>query len=370
VNAREKLEGPATRADGSDVADGDLSGELLRMIEQVTGHGERHDGGHGAGNSDGLRLSEDLYLDSLGRVQLQTALEQRLGVELEDDALASATTLGELQALVDEAAGLRLAPSGAVPASEAVVAKDDAQDAARRDNEEGSHLYPRWPWSWPVRWVRIAFLEAVLRPMVWLLAAPTVKRGSGKLPDGPLLVIANHVTAYDGALVLYALPARLRRRMAIAMSGEMLLDFRRGRNQGNVVLNLLAPAAYWLLTALFNVYPLPRQRGFRKSFAHAGEAMDLGYGVLIFPEGTRSRNGALQPFRPGIGLLAAELHTPVVPVALMGLGALREEHARWFRSGRLEVRVGEVIPVEEELDAVARTARFEASLRQLSERGQ
>ena len=82
-----------------------------------------------------------------------------------------------------------------------------------------------------------------MRPLVWILAAPRVTRQTTDLPPGPLLIIANHVTAYDGALILYALPAKLRRNVAVAMSGEMLLDLRHGRNQGNIFLNLLAPAA-------------------------------------------------------------------------------------------------------------------------------
>ena len=346
-----------------------LDGELLRMIEQVTGQRATS----AAGNEAALRLSEDLYLDSLGRVQLQTALEQRLGVELEDDVLASVGTLEELRAIVEKAAGLRLAPGpadalGPEASAEAVqraAVGKVPQTAGGADESAARPVYPRWPWSWPVRWARVAFLEAVMRPLVWLLAGPKVRRGRGALPGGPLLVIANHVTAYDGALVLYALPGRVRRRMVIAMSGEMLEDFRRGRNQGNVVLNALAPAAYWLMTGLFNVYPLPRLHGFRRSFAHAGEAMDRGYGVLIFPEGTRSRSGAMQPFRPGIGLLAAELCVPVVPVALIGLGELREEPGRWFRSGRLEVRMGDAIPVDDALEPAARTEMYEAGLRRL-----
>jgi long-chain acyl-CoA synthetase len=209
------------------------------------------------------------------------------------------------------------------------------------------------------------FIEVVMRPLIWLLAAPRVVRRTGKFPQGPVLVIANHVTAYDGALVLYALPGRLRRQMAIAMSGEILLDLRRGRNQGSTLLNVLAPVTYWLVTALFNVFPLPRLRGFRSSFAHAGEAMDRGYSVLIFPEGHRSEDGTLQPFRPGIGLLAQKSHVAVVPVALIGLGEMRSKGGRWFRSGRLEIRLGEAVSVDEEAEPVELTARFEKSVRRL-----
>jgi long-chain acyl-CoA synthetase len=332
---------------------------LVNMIAEVTG--ERV-----ASDEDRLRLSEDLHLDSLGRVQLQSALEQRLGLELEDDAIAGVATLGALRAMLERQAGTERRPVTERSADvQSDVAPSQVEATKARESGASEHRYPQWPWTWPIRAIRIAFVEGVMRPLIWLLAAPRVVRQTGELPQGPLLVIANHVTAYDGALVLYALPARLRRQMAIAMSGEMLLDLRRGRNQDSALLNLLAPVAYWLVTALFNVFPLPRQRGFRRSFAHAGEAMDRGFSVLIFPEGTRSRDGKLQPFRPGIGLLAQESRVPVVPVALIGLGEMRVAKARWFRSGQLEVHLGEAVPIDEGAKAAELTARLEESVQRL-----
>jgi long-chain acyl-CoA synthetase len=343
---------------------------LANVIAEVTG--ERV-----SGEDDRLRLSEDLHLDSLGRVQLQSVLQQRLGLELADDAIARVETLGDLQEMVENEAGgghLSGAADAVAEGSSAAGPSADAEPGVpprqieatkARESAASEHMYPRWPWAWPVSAIRIAFVEGVMRPLIWLLAAPRIVRRTGEFPQGPVLVIANHVTAYDGALVLYALPRRLRRQMAIAMSGEMLLDLRRGRNQNNVMLNLLAPAGYWLVTTLFNVFPLPRLRGFRRSFAHAGEAMDRGYSVLIFPEGTRSRDGKLQAFRPGIGLLAQESRVPVVPVALIGLDDLRTGKMRWFRSGRLEVRLGEAVPLDDGAGPAELTARFEKSVRRL-----
>jgi long-chain acyl-CoA synthetase len=331
---------------------------LLEMIAEVTG--ERV-----AGDDDSLRLSEDLHLDSLGRVQLQSTLEHRLGVEVDDDAIAGVETLGDLRKMVKMEVGMSSVPQVTESPFVSHAAEADVFRPQTATEAASEPVYPRWPWSWPVRAIRIAFVELVMRPLIWILAAPRVVRSAAKLPDGPVLVIANHVTAYDGALVLYALPGRLRRRMAVAMSGEMLLDFRSGRNQGSAFVNLLAPAAYWLVVALFNVFPLPRRRGFRKSFAHAGEAMDQGDSVMVFPEGTRSRDGEMQRLRPGIGLLAQESGVPVLPVALIGLGQMRRGEVRWFRSGLLEVRVGEVISVDEGVGPEELTARFEESLRRL-----
>jgi long-chain acyl-CoA synthetase len=340
---------------------------LLNMIAEITGESPSA--------HDQLRLSEDLHLDSLGRVQLQSVLEQRLGLELEDDAIAGVETLGDLRALLEwkEGAGLssqavgNTAETGPTPMSSDKIpmAVSPLQVTPPKERGASEHVFPRWPWSWPICAARIAFLELVMRPLIWLLAAPRVVRESTALPLAPVLVIANHVTAYDGALILYALPGKLRRRVAIAMSGEMLLDLRRRRNQQSTLDKLLAPAAYWLVTALFNVFPLPRLRGFRKSFAHAGEAMDRGYSVLIFPEGTRSPNGALHPFRPGIGLLAQQSRVPVVPIALIGLGEMRMKKTRWFRSGQLEVHVGQAINIEEGAEPEQLTARLEESVRRL-----
>jgi long-chain acyl-CoA synthetase len=382
--ASEQLQGRQRPAQEAAHSNTDI---VLAEIAEITGEPS-------PGTEDSLRLGEDLHLDSLGRVQLQSALEQRLGLELADDAFATVETLGDLRAILAAESGpgvsgqvlvQKEASPAARPSSE--PSPSTAQPNGRRvDRHAGpaqpasrsaealreltsENLYPRWPWLWPFAALRSAFLELVIRPLVWFLGAPRVVFKTSELPAGPLLVIANHITAYDGALVLYALPGKLRRRMAIAMSGEMLLDYRLGRNQGNALLNLAAPPQYWLVTALFNVFPLPRLHGFRRSFTHAGEAMDRGYSVMIFPEGERNFDGNLRPFRAGIGLLAQESRVPILPVALIGLDeVVRLEERRWaawFRSGKLEIRVGEVIPVEDDVDPAALTAKLEAAVRAL-----
>ena len=113
----------------------------------------------------------------------------------------------------------------------------------------------------------MAFLEIIARPLTWFLAAPRVV-GPQDLPSSePVLIVANHVTAYDGPLIEYALPGPMRRHIAVAMSGEMLDDFRHARNPkdppGRKRFYILGPPAYWLVTALFNVFPLPQARDFR-----------------------------------------------------------------------------------------------------------
>jgi long-chain acyl-CoA synthetase len=367
---------------------------LLALVAEIAG--EKPPAG-----GDELRLSDDLHLDSLGRVQLTAALEERLADPPADGAVDQARTLGDLRNLVT--AGGRDSESGTggsrplranlqspapvpepndnrVPesrgaadglAAEATMTKaaesgfDDAELA-----EKTKYVYPRWPWCGVIRAVRIAFLEAIAQPLVRLLAKPEVVAPHAVVSEEPMLIICNHVTAYDGPLVLYALPSLLRRNVATAMSGEILEDFRHFRNpernpSGRKRFMLLGPIAYWLLTALYNVFPLPNRRDVQRSFAHAGAALDRGYNVLIFPEGTRSAVGVLGRFRPGIGLLVKQSHTSVLPVAILGLGELKARGRGWFRSGRIEVRVGEPIRFGPDESEGAITSRLHAEVETL-----
>jgi long-chain acyl-CoA synthetase len=223
------------------------------------------------------------------------------------------------------------------------------------------------------QWARVAFLEIITRPLVWFLANPRViaPARNDELAEtkAPMLIIANHVTAYDGPLVQYALPGRTRRRIAAAMSGEMLEDFRHFRNPehgpGQGRFSLFGPIYYFLLTALFNVFPLPRSRDFQRSFAHTGEALDHGFNVMIFPEGTRSAFGQLARFRPGIGLLVRQSHVPVLPVAIRGLGEMKKRGKGWFRSGKIEIRIGQPIEFPLEATEAAITTRLHSEVEAL-----
>jgi long-chain acyl-CoA synthetase len=361
---------------------------LLKLIADISGE-------EPVGVGDELRLTEDLHLDSLNRVQLAASLEERLGVAPESGLLEEARTLGDLRTLVaGKAEGARVADGPTVAAKTKTRREWGTQtelppatrgeqrdsgspfppqsaeeiDAAAEPTRE-KYIYPHWPWARPVQWTRTAFIEAVAQPLVWLLAHPKVIAPETLMTDEPLLIVANHVTAFDGPLVQYALPGPVRRRIAAAMAGDMLEDYRHFRNPdrkpGQRSFYLPGPLIYMLLTALFNVFPLPRQRNFQRSFAHAGEAMDHGYNVMLFPEGTRSVAGTLARFRGGIGLLAKQSGAMVLPVAIRGLGELKSGSRRWFRSGTIEVHVGEPIRFAPEETEAAITARLHAEVERL-----
>ena len=274
--------------------------------------------------SNGLSLSanlaDDLKLDSLGRVELLSALEDQYQIELDEAAITEATTVADVERIVSEGRSSAVA-----------------------------YPYPRWAMRFPMTLIRPLVYHLFFLPLTWIMCRVRVA-GAERLANvkGPVLFISNHITHVDAPLILSALPWRYRTSLAIAMAGEMLRDWRQN-----------AKVKYALGAGIFNVFSLPRQSGFRQSFAYAGEATDRGYSVLIFPEGTETKDGRLQPFRAGIGLLASELNVPIVPIMLDGLFELKQKRQFFVRPGTVSVTFGEPIMFSADLDPAEITKTLE-----------
>ncbi len=263
-------------------------------------------------------LAEGAKLDSLARVELVAALEERFHVEIDEAALTPATTMAEVEALVAEGTAGATVP----------------------------FPYPGWAQEPPAAWLRPALRELLLLPVTRLLCPVTVigrERLAGLAP--PVLIVANHVTMADPVLLLSALPRRLRR-VAVAMEGERLRRYRHPSPDAAWPERLGGPLLYAFLGVLLNVFSLPKKSGFRKSFAFAGESVERGYGVLVFPEGVRTPDGALRPFLPGIGLLVEGLRVPVLPALIQGLFALKAVGRRTARPGEVSVIFGAPVVYE------------------------
>jgi len=123
--------------------------------------------------------------------------------------------------------------------------------------------------------------------------------------------------------------------------------------------------SYFLASLVFNIFPLPqRESGTREALRYAGALVADGYSILIFPEGRRTDAGEVARFQPGVGMLAARLGVPVVPVRLEGLERVLHKDARFPAPGRASVRFGEPLRFAGE-DAGEVSRRVEAAVRAL-----
>lgn len=262
-------------------------------------------------------LEAQLNLSSLDRVELMSALEERYQVDLSEARFTDVATVGQLEKLLRE------------PPKASVAMK-----------------YPRWPQNWFVTAVRIFVYYLLVWPATYLLASPRI-RGRENLRGlrGPALVISNHVTYVDIGWILAGLPARFRHRLATAMRAERIETMLKPPKQMNILERISERWSYFLVFALFNIFPLPKESGFRQSFSFAGDLADRSWNILIFPEGITTPDGEQQPFRSGIGLLAKQLSLPVIPMRLDGLYDMKKANRILHRPGRVRVSIGEPVQV-------------------------
>ena len=268
-----------------------------------------------ADGSRNVSLETELNLSSLDRVELLSALESKYQVDLSEAKFSEAATVGQIEQLV-----------------------------RTPQRSLAGHAYPRWPQHPLVTLLRMAVYYTLTWPATYLLAAPRIKgRKNLRGIHGPVLVIANHVTSVDIGWILAALPARFRHRLATAIGGERLTAMRHPPQDLPFLDRLLNRVSYFLVVALFNVFPLPKQSGFLKSFHFAGDLVDRGWSILVFPEGVTTENGQLGPFRSGIGLLATRLHVPIVPIKLEGLFERKQANRKFAWPGQVRVSIGRVM---------------------------
>ncbi|WP_082487855.1 lysophospholipid acyltransferase family protein [Leifsonia sp. Root112D2] len=208
--------------------------------------------------------------------------------------------------------------------------------------------------SRPLAVARFIAQRVLLKPLVWSLTRVTVmhKEKLSSL-EGAFVVVANHASHLDAPLIMGALPRPLARYLAAGAAGDYFFDVRWRRG----------------LTALFfNAFPV--DRGGRTSRGiKAGSLLSRGVPILIFPEGTRSRDGELGSFKPGAAALAASCSVPCVPLALVGVHIAHPRGSNWPKRGRLPVGVifGEPMLPNPGETAIDFTARLKAEIVRLRE---
>jgi 1-acyl-sn-glycerol-3-phosphate acyltransferase len=216
------------------------------------------------------------------------------------------------------------------------------------------------PWSRtrPARAARELVLRGVFGSIIRAYSRVEIA-GAGHLAGiaGPVIFVANHRSHVDTPVLLRAMPWRWRRRTAVAAAADYFYAQR-----------ALAAA----VSLAFGTVPVERH-GLAlgtDATAHLGHLLDSGWNLIVFAEGTRSRDGRVGPMRSGAAVLAAERRVPIVPVYITGTGEAMPIGRKWMirpeRGGRwsrnaISVTFGapvEVAPVEDRGAVMARVRGF------------
>ena len=266
-------------------------------------------------------LGEDLGLDSLGRVELLSAIEGELGVYLDESQVGPDTTVQELSTLVE-----------------------------RGSSEAADVRFPRWgmsPWCRPLRG---SIQRGLMFPM---LRAFYRLRVSGKENlhgvQGPVLFAANHNLGLDNGLIIKAIPSQWRKRLAIAAAAKLWRS----------------PIAAVFNPLLGNGFPFSQEGAVRASLENLGSILDDGWSVLIYPEGKLTIGGPIQPFMSGTGLVAVGGGVPVVPLKLHIHSMGSYPRLPLLPRGDMEVRFGKPLEFSRRTSYADATSAIEQAVRAL-----
>jgi len=233
-------------------------------------------------------LQLDLDVDSLEWLNLTLALGQRAGVELEESLLAGLETVRDLLRAVAEARPLGTQPS-----------------ASPLDEPERTLSPLQRRWLQPPGALRRAVAaagRAINRVLARLLFRVRAE-GLENLPaTGPFVLTPNHASHLDAFLVAAVLdPRRVRQTYWAAWTGVAFT-------------NLVVRA----LSRIGQVVPVDPERGAASSLAFGAIVLRRGQSLVWFPEGRRSDDGRLQPFKSGLGMILERVPVPVIPVRIEG----------------------------------------------------
>jgi long-chain acyl-CoA synthetase len=232
-------------------------------------------------------------------VELLASIEEEFEAQIPESSIGERTTVADLEALIQSGACNLVEPE-----------------------------YADWPLRRPARIARAGFEEIVAAPIMRVMV-PSVVSGRDVLSDlgEPVLFASNHTSHLDTAAIISAMPRRVRSRLTVAAAADYW--FAGGR------------LAAWSGALMFNAFPFSRGGNIRPSLERCGVLLDRGWSVLVYPEGTRSTTGQIGEFKSGVGLLAVELHVPVVPIRVNGLDRVLPKGNKLPRRSHVDVTFGE-----------------------------
>jgi 1-acyl-sn-glycerol-3-phosphate acyltransferase len=216
-------------------------------------------------------------------------------------------------------------------------------------SQEVARQYAKMDVSWargPLpRIVRGGILAGVLAPLLYLYVKRRVDGRELLAEDiaAPVVFVANHCSHLDTPTILRAMPRRWRTRTAVAAAADYFYKSR---------------LRAWMVALVFNTVPLGRKGGGIGNGAtdHVDKLIEEGWNLLMFPEGTRSRNGKIGKVHSGAAVIAAQHRLSIVPIWVGGTHEAMPPGQNWpkrlpgrlfSRRVKVEVRFGPAIPPRE-----------------------
>ena len=260
----------------------------------------------------------DLGVDSMEWVNLTMEIGESAGVELDEEAINGIDTVRDLLREVAEASESGEASSGASPLEQPEEVLDEDQKRWLEPLGPGKSILARGLFL-----LNRALLRGPFRLEV---------EGLANLPEqGPFVVAPNHVSYLDSFAVAAALDYWLLRRTYWA--GWTGAAF------GNPLTRLVSRLA--------QVVPIDPERAGVSSLAFGAAVLARGKNLVWFPEGERSRDGKVQPFKPGIGMLLNHFRVPAVPVSIRGTYEAMPRGKALVRPAKITVVFGQPLDVQD-----------------------
>ncbi len=205
-----------------------------------------------------------------------------------------------------------------------------------------------WGRRLPARIGRAILLMGILKPLIWLHVRPKV-HGRERLEgvDGPVLIAANHASHLDTPVIMQSLPARLRRRTGVVAAADYFFNKR---------------LTAWFVTIAFATLPIERKSLSPLTQQRIEQMLEDGWSMLVYPEGTRTKSGKLQPLKSGTARFAIGYGLPIVPVYLTGTYESHGKGSKWPTPHQVTVRFGAPIPPDAEGGHRALTDRLRDEL--------
>lgn len=289
------------------------SDPIIKVLIEVTGF-----------SSDKItpnsNLVTDLRLDSIKRLELASRIEEELGIELDESSIDYNSTVNDLEKIV----------------------------ANTQRNKKGLIL-PKWP-----MFNGVVFLRRILQNLTFLFlkifqSIQVIKNRNIAYPT-PAILIANHQSHLDALSVIGSLPNSYRSYIAVAAAKDYFFTNK---------------IAAFFARLFFNAFPLDREGNMRESLTIIGKLLDAGQSVLIFPEGTRTTTGKIQPFKNGIGVIAQEMEVPIVPIKISGNFEILPKDKILPKRGKTLIKIGEPLTFPPNNSYIAITEKLQEILKTL-----